>query len=65
MQSSISETEQLLTGKQVADILHVSRALAYRLMRENEISVVRIGRNVRVKPSDLDEYIYQHTFKKL
>ncbi len=47
----------LLTGDDVADILKVSRSFAYKLMRQGEIRVVRLGRAVRVRPEDLDAFI--------
>jgi excisionase family DNA binding protein len=47
----------LLKATEVARILNISRALAYRLMQIGRIPVVRINRAVRVKPEDLDRYI--------
>ncbi|MHB8806567.1 MAG: helix-turn-helix domain-containing protein [Anaerolineaceae bacterium] len=37
--------------------LHVSRAYAYQLMRQRIIPTVKIGRSVRVRPADLEEFI--------
>lgn len=48
-----------LTGKEVAGILKISKALAYRLIAKGEISSVRFGRTVRVKREALDNFI-QH-----
>ncbi len=53
--------EELLTGDDVARILRVSRAFAYRLMQRGEIITVRVGRAVRVKPADLQRFIEQST----
>lgn len=46
-----------LTGKEVAAILKISKALAYRLIAKGEIPSVRFGRTVRVKQESLDEFI--------
>ena len=47
----------LLRANEVAEILNISLALAYRLMQMGEIRCVRIGTAVRVRPEDLDAYI--------
>ena len=47
----------LLTGNDIARILNISRSLAYQLMRRGNIQTVRFGRNVRVRPEDLNRFI--------
>ena len=49
--------EKFLTGTEVAKLLHISRAFAYQLMRENIIPTFRVGRIVRVRLSDLSDFI--------
>jgi excisionase family DNA binding protein len=49
--------EQLLTLKQTANLLHVSYARATELAREQIIPVVRLGRQIRVNPADLNQFI--------
>ncbi len=51
------KAERLLKADDVSRILNISRALAYRLLRQGEIPTVRISHAVRVKPADLEEYI--------
>ena len=51
--------ERLLKPAEVAEILQVSKALAYTLLRRGEIPTVRIGSTVRVRREDLDKYIYE------
>lgn len=53
----LSKEEKLLKANDVARILNVSRALAYRLIQQGEIPVIRIRHAVRVKPSDLEIFI--------
>ena len=53
-------SEKLLKAEDVAQLLNVSRTQAYRLMR-NQITVVRFGTGtVRVRLSDLQEYVSSH-----
>jgi excisionase family DNA binding protein len=51
------KSERLLKANDVSRILNISRALAYRLLRQGDIPTVRICHAVRVKPADLEEYI--------
>jgi excisionase family DNA binding protein len=57
MEEGNSQFSNLLTGEEIAKILHVSRAYAYQLMRHRIIPTVKIGRSVRVRPVDLEEFI--------
>ncbi len=52
-----SQFTNLMTGEEIAKILHVSRAYAYQLMRQKLILTVKIGRSVRVRPEDLERFI--------
>ena len=52
----------LLKAKEVAEILKISRAMAYTLMQRGEIPTVRIGKARRVQPEDLIEYINKNTY---
>jgi excisionase family DNA binding protein len=49
--------ERLLKPADVAEILQVSKAHAYILMKRGEIPSVRIGKIVRVRLEDLERYI--------
>jgi excisionase family DNA binding protein len=51
---------RLLNGIEVARILNISKALAYRMMQKGEIRVVRFGKSVRVSESDLRTFIENH-----
>ena len=46
-----------LTAGEVANLLRISRALAYRLISKGEIASVRFGRTVRVREEDLNIFI--------
>ncbi len=49
--------EVLLTGTEVAQRLRISRAKVYMLIQRGEIPAVKMGRNVRVRQQDIEEYI--------
>jgi len=49
--------DQLLTLQQVADRLQVSMSTVRRLVDAGDLKIVRIGRNLRVRPDDLRAYI--------
>jgi len=51
---------RLLKGHEVAQILNISRALAYRMMQRGDIKVVKFGKSVRVAERDLQEFIDKH-----
>jgi putative molybdopterin biosynthesis protein len=53
--------EELLTPAEVAEILKVSNASAYNILKRGEIPIVRIGKMVRVRRKDLEKYIYEMT----
>ncbi len=58
------EEDRLLKSDEVAEKLCVSRSFAYQLMKRGEIKTVRIGRTVRVRQQDLNEYIEKRTSGK-
>ena len=49
--------DQLLTLPQVADRLQVSMSTVRRLISDQKLKVVRVGRNLRVRPEDLEAFI--------
>ncbi len=56
-QDNVLRINTLLNAKEVAEILQISRAMAYHLMLRGEIPTVRIGKSRRVRPEDLIEFI--------
>jgi len=50
-------SESLLTAQQVAVLLQVPKARVYELAREGLIPAVRLGRQIRVSASALDDWI--------
>ena len=56
----IPTPEKLLKATDVARILNISRAMAYRLMQQGEIRSVSIGSARRVRRQDLAMYIEEN-----
>ncbi len=48
---------RLLKATEIAEILNISRAFAYRLMKQGDIPVVQIGGARRVRLNDLENFI--------
>ena len=48
---------KLLRAQDVAELLSVSRSFAYALMQSGQLPTVQLGRAVRVRPEDLEEFI--------
>ena len=57
---NFSKPIQLFTGEEVAQILRISRAYAYRLMQRGDISTIRLGRRVLVSQASLLEFIQEN-----
>ena len=57
--STIPRSDDLVffTVKEVAEIIRISCSTVYNLIKTDELNAVQIGRAVRVRKSDLDEYI--------
>lgn len=48
---------KLLTVNEVASILRVSNMTVYRLVKSGQIPAIRVGKNYRIKESDVNEYL--------
>jgi excisionase family DNA binding protein len=55
---------RLLTGREVARKLNISKSFAFLLMQRGEIPTVHLGRLVRVRQEDLEQFIEQSIEKK-
>jgi hypothetical protein len=51
------DENRLLKAVEVAQILNISRALAYQLMKQRRIGTVHIRGACRVRPIDLQKFI--------
>ena len=53
--------DNLLNAKQIAGILNVSKPQVFLMIRRGDFPVVRMGRLVRVRESDIEDYILKKT----
>jgi putative molybdopterin biosynthesis protein len=51
------EKVHLLRPDEVAEVLNISKSLAYKLLQQGQIPAVRFNKTVRVRQVDLDNYI--------
>ena len=49
--------DKFYTVPEVADLLQLSKSKMYRIVQRGEIPHVKIGRNVRILETDLEEWI--------
>jgi excisionase family DNA binding protein len=58
-QSSLSAlpSDKLLTAKQVASFLNISKAKVYQMMRDGKIATIRMGKTQRVRAQDLEVFV--------
>jgi excisionase family DNA binding protein len=57
--------DKLLTPKEVSAKLSVSLSKVYQLLHTGDIHFVRIGRSVRVDPTDLFSFIELHKSQQI
>ncbi len=60
MSEEILIHEKLLKATDVAEILSISRAYAYKLMSLGELRSVQIGKAKRVRPRDLNAFVQEN-----
>ena len=49
--------EKLLKAADIAQVLNISKSQTFKLLSQGQISVVKLGKLVRVKENDLFDYI--------
>jgi excisionase family DNA binding protein len=56
----MAQQEKLLKAKEIKEQMDCSLAQVYLWMAEGKLKSVRIGRLVRVKPEDFEDFVNQH-----
>jgi excisionase family DNA binding protein len=49
--------EPLLTVGEVASIMRVSNMTVYRLIKSGQLAAIRVGKNYRLRRSDIEHYL--------
>ena len=49
--------EPLLTVGEVASLMRVSNMTVYRLIKAGQLGAIRVGKNYRIRRSDVDKYL--------
>ena len=49
--------DRLLTVAEVAAAMRVSNMTIYRLIKSGQLAAVRVGKNYRIRESDVDRYL--------
>ena len=50
-------SDKLFTVNEVASMLRISNMTVYRLVKNEEISAIRVGKNYRIRESEVDRYL--------
>jgi len=63
---SIEETSlsRLLNAQDIAVALNIGLSTVYLLLERGELPSIRIGRSVRIRPEDLEEFIESKVQRK-
>jgi excisionase family DNA binding protein len=49
--------DRLLTVMEVAALMRVSNMTVYRLIKSGNLAAIRVGKNYRIRESDVDTYL--------
>ncbi|HLI57984.1 MAG TPA: helix-turn-helix domain-containing protein [Actinomycetota bacterium] len=49
--------DHLLTVSEVAAIMRVSNMTVYRLIKSGQLAALRVGKNYRIRESDMNQYL--------
>lgn len=56
-----NQNQKYLKCSQIANLLNISNAAAYRLVRDGQLPSVRFNKTVRVKTEDFDEFLRRNS----
>jgi excisionase family DNA binding protein len=55
--------ERLLTVGEVSSAMRVSNMTVYRLIKSGQLSALRVGKNYRIRQSDMEKYLADRSVK--
>jgi excisionase family DNA binding protein len=53
----------LLSIPEVCDVLGMGKSWTYRRLKSGEIPSIKLGRSIKVKQEDLEEYLESHRYR--
>jgi excisionase family DNA binding protein len=53
--------DRLLTVGEVAATMRVSAMTVYRLIKSRQLAAIRVGKNYRIRESDVDKYLSERS----
>jgi excisionase family DNA binding protein len=53
------QADRLLTVAEVAAIMRVSNMTVYRLIKAGDLPALRVGKNYRIRESEVDRYLLE------
>jgi excisionase family DNA binding protein len=53
--------DRLLTVLEVAELMRVSNMTVYRLIKAGQLAALRVGKNYRIRESDVERYLSDRT----
>lgn len=54
---------RLLTVAEVARTMRISNMTVYRLIKSGQLAAVRVGKNYRIRESDVDRYLSERSVR--
>lgn len=55
-------SDHLLMVREVAELMRVSNMTVYRLIKAGDLPAIRVGKNFRIRRSDVDGYLGGRSF---
>ncbi len=56
-------SDRLLTVGEVANAMRVSNMTVYRMIKAGQLAAIRVGKNYRIRESDVDRYLSSRSVK--
>jgi len=53
--------DRLLTVGEVANAMRVSNMTVYRMIKAGQLAAIRVGKNYRIRESDVDKYLSERS----
>jgi excisionase family DNA binding protein len=55
-------SDRLLMVREVAELMRVSNMTVYRLIKAGDLPAIRVGKNFRIRRSDVESYLGGRSF---